>query len=213
MHTYTKAFFLICLSLGLTACQKNSNTNDLPLSEYYELAIVDSVQVDILTSGLALVDVNDDNGNILAIQSRPPIAYVLNPKGKIIAKMDRPGQDPQAVGNLLLSGEFYEDGIALMGQMKLKTYDNEFILRKSLRPKYDQSGMIYMGFNHLFEFNGPNHKQLVAFFGGPQTDLRGRQEEYYNEFNLVDVVDPYLAGESIALEGTDRVVFGPVGGG
>lgn len=211
MHTYTKAIFLICLSIGLTACQNNSNSNDLTVSENYELAIVDSIQVDILTPGLAIVDVNDENGNLLAIQSQPPIAYLLNAKGKIIAQMDRPGQDPQAVGNYLLSGEFYEDGIALMGQMKLKTYDSDFNLRKSLKPNYDQSGMIYMGFNHLFEFNGPNHKQLIAFFGGPQTDLRGRQEEYYDEFNLVDVVDPYLAGESMALEATDGIVFEPLG--
>lgn len=212
MSKHTPYTLVVLLFILFTACGSKKESSASIIAENYALAIVDSVQVSLLTSGLSLVDVHDDNGNLLAIQSDPPKAYVISPEGKILSTMDHPGQDPQAVGNYILSGEFYEDGIALMGQMRLKTYDSNFNLRKSLRPNYDQSGMIYMGFNHLFEFNGPQHKQLVAFFGGAQTTYHSSKPEYYDEFNLVDVVDPYLAGESMGLEGSaDKVIFKPFG--
>lgn len=211
MRNYSKQVICLLLIISIWSCDKEKGKTAEQSSEFYELAIVDSVQVELLTSGISIMDVQDKTGNLLAIQSSPPIAYLLSPTGKILKKMDRSGQDPQAVGDMILSAEFYEDGIALMGQMRIKTYDIDFNIRKSLIPTYDQSGMIYMGFNHLFEFDGPKNKQLVAFFGGPQTELHSSNKEYYKAYNIVDVVDPYLMDESLTREENGKNVFKPTG--
>lgn len=211
MKSYSKQVIFLLLIISIWSCDKEKGQTATQSAEFYKLAIVDSIQVDLFTSGISIMDVHDKTGNLLAIQSSPPIAYLLSPTGEILKKMERSGQDPQAVGNYILSGEFYEDGIALMGQMRLKTYDIDFNIRKSLIPTYDQSGMIYMGFNHLFEFDGPKNKQLVAFFGGPQTELHSSKKEYYQAYNIVDVVDPYLLDESLTREENSENVFKPTG--
>uniref|UniRef100_UPI0040480B00 hypothetical protein n=1 Tax=Roseivirga sp. TaxID=1964215 RepID=UPI0040480B00 len=198
------------LSIFLLSCQQE-NQNSEKIASNYELQIVDSVRIDLLSSGLNIVDVNDVTGNILGIQSDPPVAYILSPKGEILKIMDREPNDPQAVGEYLLSGEFYEDGIALMGMMRVKTYDNEFNLRRSTKPHYNQSGMIYMGHNHLFEIKVEEHNRLITYFG-PQTELRFQVPEYYEEFNVVDVLDPYLVAEGmITTENTEGLVYKPIG--
>ncbi len=172
---------------SLCACG-GASENDKQTALNYELTIVDSIQVDLFSSGLMISDVQSVTGNLLAIQSDPPVAYVLSPDGEVLKKMDRPKDDPQAVGRILC-GEFYEDGIALMGYMVVKTYDIDFNLKKSLKAPYIVSGMIYMRANHLFEFGGENQRQLLTFFG-PQTETPPMKKEYYQEFNIVDVLDP-----------------------
>ena len=198
------------LSIFLLSCQQENQDSE-KIASNYELQIVDSVRIDLLSSGLNIVDVNDVTGNILGIQSDPPVAYILSPKGEILKTMDRDPNDPQAVGQYLLSGEFYEDGIALMGMMRVKTYDNEFNLRTSTKPHYNQSGMIYMGHNHLFEIKGDDHNRLVSYFG-PQTELRSQVPEYYEEYNVVDVLDPYLIPEGMTTAANpDELVYKPIG--
>lgn len=178
----------------------------------YKLSIVDSVQIDLLSSGLVISDVNDKTGNLLAVQSDPPMAYILSPEGQVLKTMNRQKDDPQAVGSIL-SGEFFEDGIALMGRMVVKTYDMDFNLRKSLKAHYNSSGMIYMGHNHLHEFNTAEGKRLLSFFG-PQTEESSLFEAYYENYNLADIIDPTLVESTNAKmteSGTD-LVYKPIGG-
>lgn len=214
MRDYSKQAIFLLVLIIVSSCSGDKNKSALQIesAEFYELAIVDSIQIDLLTNGINILDIQDETGKILAVQASPPIAYIVDPEGKILTTLDNPSpNDPQGVGNYILSGEFFEDGVALMGQMRLKTYDMDFNLRKSLTPAYNQSGMIYMGFNHLFEFDGIKNKQLVAFFGGPQTELHSSKKEYYNEYNVVDVVDPYLLDEALSREENSKNLFEPIG--
>ena len=182
--------------LFLAACSGGESSSEASGALNYELRIVDSVQVDILSNGLNILDVNDQTGELLAIQSEPPIAYRLSAKGEVLSTMKRPGDDPEAVGGLLLSGEFFEDGIALIGRRYIKTYDRNFSLEKSLRMPYVPDGMLYTGFNHLFEISTEKGNQLISFSGGPQTEFTDRDKEFYQEYNLVDLVDPALVSNS-----------------
>lgn len=70
--------------------------------------------------------------------------------------------------------------------------------------------MIYMGFNHLMEFGSNGNEQLVAFFGGPQTDLHASVKEYYDEYNVVDVVNPN-SDRVLGLESNSISEFKPIG--
>ncbi|GAB5524685.1 MAG: hypothetical protein Roseis2KO_25570 [Roseivirga sp.] len=198
-------------TLSFCACT-DSPEQTTSASANYELSIVDSVQIDLLSSGLVIADVEDKTGNLLAIQSNPPVAYILSPNGEVLKKMDRLKDDPQAVGRIL-SGEFFEDGVALMGRMIVKTYDMDFNLRKSLRAHYNESGMIYMGLNHLHEFDTDQGNRLLSFFG-PQTDEQAFFKGYYENYNLVDIINPSLVEKTNASNsgaGVDSV-YQPLGG-
>lgn len=210
MSKLTFFTFFLVLILLFSCQQESQNTEEI--ASNFELKIVDSIQVDLFSSGLNILDVNDKTGEILAIQPNPPIAYVLSPEGKVLKKMDKPAQSPEGVGDNLLAGEFYEDGIALMGFMKVKTYDMDFNLRESTKPDFPHGGMIYMGFNHLFEIKGNDHNRLLAYFG-PQTELRAQVPEYYRELKIASIIDPYLVGkEDLNTNNLDNKVYKPVGG-
>lgn len=209
-----KKVVVLSLILGffvVSCSSKSSEENTGPLQ--YELAIVDSVQVDMFSNGLNISDVDVETGQLLAIQSDPPVAYLLSAEGQVLETMKRPADDPQAVGQYILCGSFFEDGIALMGVMRIKTYDRAFNLRKSMKFPYASSGMIYLGSNHLFEYRSQNDNLLVAYPGGPHTELPSIQEEFYKEFTIVDIVDPNAAGGDdtrLAVEGNAEV-FRPIG--
>ena len=206
-----KYSLLFIAALFLTASCSSPDESTSNIDAKYELQIVDSVQIDLFSSGLSIADVNDETGEILALQSDPPVAYLLNAKGEVIKTMDRQSGDPQAVGDYLLSGEFYEDGIALMGFMQVKTYDMDFNLRQSTKPEFTHSGMLYTGFNHLFEIKGDDHNRLLAYMG-PQTELNRQTPEYYKDLKIATIIDPYLVGKkNLSPDSIDREVYQPIG--
>ena len=205
-------YFSLLFILGISVSCSESSERTSDVAAAYELKIVDSVQVNLLSSGLNIADVKDETGEILAYQTRPPVAYILNPEGKVLKTMDRPSADPQAVGDYLLSGEFYEDGIALMGRTQVKTYDMDFNFRKSTKAHINYSGMIHMGLNQVFEIKGKDHNRLLAYMG-PETDLGAHLPEFYKEFKVATIVDPHLAGEeNLTPENLDKEVYKPIGG-
>ncbi|MBO6494112.1 MAG: hypothetical protein JJ862_10655 [Roseivirga sp.] len=160
-------------------------------SQSYKLEIVDSVQVDILSSSVRIADVHRETGEILVIQTSPPKLWLLSSKGEIKSTWQRKGLGPGAIGSSLLSAEFYGDGIAMMGSMRVKLFDRNFKLVKSMIPHYASSHVIYEGDNHLIAFEGPNGQELISYFGGPQTEFPPTSREFYNEFNIVDRLNPF----------------------
>lgn len=211
MNTY-KFMFCTTWACLLAACGSNSEKlSETSTSENYKLEIVDSVQVDILTNGASVVDVHPETGEILLIQADPPKLWILSPEGEINQVWEKSGNGPDEIGEYLLSAEFIGGHVALMGYLQLKIFDRDFSLVKSHKPSFENHGMIYMGFNHLFAFEQNGRKQLVTFFGGPQTDHHWDSDEYYEEFNVVDVIDPYPE-YSLNLESESAIAsFEPVG--
>ena len=106
MNTYK---FILCSLLAslLAACGSNSEKlSEASTSENYQLAIVDSVKVDILTSGSSVIDVHPETGEILLIQSQPPKFWIISPEGEVKKEWEKSGNGPDEIGQYLLSAEF-----------------------------------------------------------------------------------------------------------
>ncbi len=206
------ASFLSLSVLLFCNCSGSSDTGEtIATASNYKLAIVDSIQVDVLASSMTILDVHKETGELLAIQPSPPKLWILSPEGEVKKTWEKSGNGPDEIGSILLSAEFFGDGIAMMGYMQLKIFDRDFKLISSHKPSYDLQGMLYTGFNHLIEFETNEGNQLVTFFGGPQTEAYYDSPEYYEEFNVVDVINPSPTGE-LELESTsNRGVFKPIG--
>src|SRR5690606_21460590 len=69
----------------------------------------------------------------------------------------------------------------------IKTYDAGFNLRKTFKVPYSHGGMMFSGFNHLQEATVDGEKYLTAFYGA-QTDFPSHTPEYYEHFNVMDLV-------------------------
>jgi len=178
----------VFLSVGFFVSCKTDRKTGQSDSIQARLEVVDSIQVDLMVSYLNLMDVRDETGEMLLLQNSSSVAYLLSPDGEILQKTDRPGDDPQAVGNEIFAAEFFEDGIALMGNGVIKTYDMQFNLRESFVIPYGHGGMVYSGYNHLQEATVDGEKFLTAFYG-TQTDFPSHVLEYYKNFNVMDLVD------------------------
>lgn len=211
MKKLTCILSIFILLIGIWSCSDSAeHATETP--QDYKLTIVDSVQVDILARFLTIVDVQAKTGNLLVIQGMEAKAHVISPGGEVLSTMERPKDDPQAVGRIV-SGTFFEDGIALAGRFLIKTYDMEFNLRKSLKPGYPPTGLIYIGTKHLFELPAEGGSKLLSYVGTPQTDLPVTKEEFYEEFNIFDLVDPTLVDSTSAAftKEQSQEVFKPLG--
>lgn len=203
-------FLFLCLA---TSCgSKNSSEELSSEASNYKLAITDSVQVDIFGSSLSLVDVHSESGDLLIIQPDPPKLWIVSQEGKIKETWEKSGNGPDEIGSHLLSAEFFGEGVAMMGYMRLKIFDKNFRAIGSYKPGFDLQGMVYMGYNHLLAFESGGDQQLVTFFGGPQTEHHWDSQEFYNEYNVVDVINPKLEGEIESELGEAKNVFKPIGG-
>lgn len=197
-----KRFQAFAVLVVFLCCQQS-------LSQSYRLEVVDSVQVDILSNSVRIADVHRETGEILAIQTSPPKLWVLSSKGEVKSTWEKNGLGPNAIGSRLISAEFFEDGIAMMGSMKVKLFDRDFNLVKSTVPQYASSNVIYEGDNHLIAFEGPNGQELISYFGGPQTEFPPTSREFYSEFNIVDRLNPFgFKGETALARDS---VYKPVG--
>ena len=180
----------IQLVVLLAACKSPDVSSEASVATAYKLEIADSVQVDILAAYPKILDVHKTTGEILLAQSSPPHVWILSTEGKVLKEWSKSGDGPDEIGANLLSAEFFEDKIALMGYMTVKLFDRDFNLIDIYKAGYPSSGMIYVGYNHLFEFESNGESQLVSYMGGPQTEIPSIQKEYYKAFNIVDVLSP-----------------------
>lgn len=175
--------FIGCFS-QCTGRSEKSNLSDFKA----RLELVDSVQFDVLASGLNLMDIHAGTGHMLLIQTSPPVVYIFDQKGQLIQSNKLPIQGPGAVGNDIASAEFFEDGVALMGRNVINIYDSELTFLKTLKFPFPASGMMYLGFNHLQEATIDGINYLTAF-NGVQNDFPANQPGYYQHFNVLDHVN------------------------
>ena len=212
MHTLKLYCLRILPFILLYNCSDNSGTEKV-LSEAsnYKLAIVDSVQIDILGSSLSVVDVHDETGDLLVIQPSPPKLWIISQEGEIKTTWEKNGDGPDEIGAYLLSAEFIGEGVAMMGYLRLKIFDKDFKVIASHKPHFNLQGMLYMGFNHLMAFERGGNEYLVTYFGGPQTDKKYDSPEFYEELNVVDVIDPMPMGDLETETSVNKGQFLPVG--
>lgn len=179
---------IFCLMVVFSGCfppSEKKSMRDLKA----RLEIVDSLQLDVITSSLNLMDIHDSSGHLLFIETEPPVFYVVSQKGNVILRKTLPVDGPESVGNSILSAEFFKDGVALMGRKTINIYDKNFDFKQSLKIPSFPIGMVYLGFNHLQEAEINGAKYLTVF-NGARTDFSADQPEYYQQFNVMDYVNP-----------------------
>lgn len=153
---------------------------------YFHLEVVDSLQVDILARSPSIQDINSKTGEFLIIESQK--LWIVSPDGQVKREWSKIGNGPDEVRQIL-SAEFFEDKIALMERMQVKLFTRDFEFLKLYKASYPSNKMICTGCNHLMEFEKDDESQLVSFFG-PQTEFIASQKEYYDNFNIVDLISP-----------------------
>ncbi|WP_420388580.1 hypothetical protein [Roseivirga sp.] len=186
-------FFSISAFIVFSCSGNSSETVSDGVMANYRLEIFDSLQFDILTRSLIVADVDEKTGNRLIIQSGTPKVWIYNANGEVLAEKEFLKSDPEGPGDYLMSGTFFGDGVALLGKFAVVLLDEELQFEKVLRPQYSPSQMHFIGKKHIYQFTkNDNQPALITYFGEAQTDLWGGIEGYFDEFNLVDVVEPEL---------------------
>lgn len=178
-------FILVAVFSGCSPPSEKKIPHDLKA----RLEVVDSLQLEVMTSGLNLMDIHDSSGHLLFIEAEPPVVYVFNEKGIRTIRKTLPIDGPESVGGSILSAEFFKDGVALMGRKTINIYDRNMNFQQSLKIPSSPKGMVYLGFNHLQEAEINGAKYLTVF-NGVRTDFPATQPEYYQQFNVMDYVNP-----------------------
>ena len=183
-------FFALMLLFAISNCGGGSSENESVESSNYKLEIVDSLQFNIFTPRLRVVDVDVKTGNLLVIQVSPTKAMIFTSDMKLLVEKEFLPSDPKGPGGSLVSGAFFGEGVAFLGKNNVSIFDGNLEFQKVLRPHY-ASQMLYGGKKHIYQFTTEaGEPRLVSFFGEPQTEFWEGMQEFYDEFNVVDVVDP-----------------------
>ena len=177
------SFFLI--SCGETSENVSTQTED------YNLVISDSIQIDRMIGYPSIVSTHPENGNLLVITNEggKTMLLIIDEDGKVINEFEHLKEGPTSVGSGIMSATFFEDGYAIMGVGNIVIYDADFVVKKRLRTSLNIGGILYMHSNHLkvIEKDGRPHF-LIQY--GPETDKTAIEADYYNEYNLLTLVDP-----------------------
>lgn len=185
-----KVVLALLIAFVTYSCGGSSAQDESVESSNYKLEIVDSLQFDIITPVLKIADVDPKTGNILVIQRRPSKAIIFNSELEVLVEKEFLPSDPKGPGGSLVSGTFFGEGVAFLGQNNVSIFDGNLEFQKVLRPHY-ASQMLYGGKKHIYQFTTEaGEPRLVSFFGEPQTEFWEGMQEFYDEFNVVDVVDP-----------------------
>jgi len=182
-------FLFIATITFLCSCDKQDIIS-LPSSDY-NIEIVDSLQIDRMLGYPSLVSSHPENGNILFLTSEGgnSILIVLNQEGQIIKEFEHPKEGPSSAGSNLISANFFEDGYAILGVGNLVIYDADFNVKKKIKIPLNLGGMIYVHSKHLKIIERDNKSYLLISYG-PETKKRNIEAEYYEEYNLLTLVDP-----------------------
>ncbi|PWL30638.1 hypothetical protein [uncultured Roseivirga sp.] len=201
-----KVVLALLIAFVTYSCGGSSAQDELVESSNYKLEIVDSLQFDILTPVLQIADVDPKTGNILVIQRSPTKAIIFNSNMEILVEKEFLASDPKGPGASLMSGTFFGDGVAFLGRNSVSIFNGNLVFQKVLRPHYASQMFDYTK-KDIYEFTTESGEpRLVTFFGEPQTEFWAGMEEFYDEFNIVDVVDPAQYTDS------RDTVFMPIGG-
>ncbi len=190
-HHSILLYFILVLIVFYSCSDSTNSSDNLASENNYKLEVFDSLQFDILSSRLTVADVNPETGEMLVVQPNPPKIWLFDKDLKPLAELERPKDDPEGPGEYALSATFFDDGIATLGWFKVTLYDRNFNFEKSMVPNYPAVGLIMSGYKNIFDFTtNDGVPQLVTYYGQPQTNRAPVYEEYYDDFNIVDVVNP-----------------------
>lgn len=182
-------FFLASSIIFLCSCDKQDQTSTHSCK--YSLEIIDSVQINRMIAYPSLVSTHPENGNLLILTSEGErtMLLIIDQDGKIVKEFEHPKDGPKSVGSNLMSATFFEDGYALMGRGNIAIYDADFSVKKRMKIPLNIGGMLYIHSKHLKVIEKDGRSQLLIFYG-PDTEMQSIEAEYYDEYNILTLVDP-----------------------
>ncbi len=217
-------FFLASIVLLLFSCDDQSNVATQTSS--YSIEIVDSVRIDRIIGSHSIVAAHPENGNLLLLTKKGDnqMVLVMSQEGEIIKEFEHLSEGPLSAGIILISATFFEDGYALMGVGNIVTYDANFNVKKRIEVPLSLGGILATRSKFLRVIEKDNRPHFLIFYG-PKTEKKSTEAEYYNEYNLLSLVDPenetiepygYFHDGSMFKSGKAfhfiRTLFEPIGG-
>ncbi len=186
-------YFLLAVASFITFSCEESAEKLVTQSGNYSLVITDSIQIDRMLGYSTIVATHPENGNLLLLSNIGPgqntMVLIISQRGEIVKEFEHLKEGPTSAGSNLISATFFEDGYAIMGVGTIVTYDADFKVKKRLKISLNLGGVIYSNSKHLkvIEKDGRSHF-LIAY--GAKTEKTIIQAEYYDEYNLLTLVDP-----------------------
>lgn len=185
-----RIFAPLCLLIFLFACETSEKQIAKKDASKYSLEIVDSIQVDRLIGTPSIVSVHPETENLLLLANEgdKSMVLIINQDGEVVNEFEHLKEGPTSAGELLVSANFYEDGFVIIGYGNILTYDADFNVKKRLKIPYDNASMVFIYSNHpkFIERDGRPH--LLIHYG-PATEKSIIDGEFYDEYNLLALVD------------------------
>ncbi len=184
---------LLCLVFFICSCESAQNNAENLNNSNYKLVITDSIQIDRMIGYTSIIATHPVNGNLLMVSSvgvnSNPLVWIISQEGEIIKEFEHLKEGPTSAGSNLISATFFEDGYAIMGVGAIVIYDSDFNVKMRLKIPLNIGGVIYNHSKHLkvIKKDGRSHF-LIAY--GPKTEKTIIEAEYYDEYNLLTLVDP-----------------------
>ncbi|MFZ6666237.1 hypothetical protein ACOXY8_16205 [Cytophagales bacterium SYC-11] len=184
---------LLCLGFFFYSCESEQKDTGNLSSSTYKLEITDSIHIDRMIGYPYLVATHPENGNLLMLSSAGfnsnTLVLIVSQKGEIVKEFEHLKEGPTSAGSNLISATFFEDGYAIMGVGTIVIYDADFNVKKRLKIPLDLGGVIYMNSKHLKVIEKDGRSHFLIFYG-PKTEKTIIEAEYYDEYNLLTLVDP-----------------------
>ncbi len=185
-----KILALFCLLAISIACERSQDNNEITSNSKYSLEIVDSIQINRLISDPAIASIHPENENLLLLadEGDKSMVLIISQNGEIVKEFEHLKEGPTSAGSLLVSANFYEDGYAVIGYGNILIFDKEFNVKKRLKIPYENASMVFMYSNHPKYIERDGRPHLLIHYG-PATEKSIIEAEFYDEYNLLALVD------------------------
>jgi len=184
-------YFLSALTTLVFLSCEESKDNEFIQTGNYSLVISDSIEISRMIEAPNIVSTHPQSGNLLllALEGSNSMVIVMNQAGEILKEFEYPKEGPKSAGPYLISATFFEDGYALLGYGSLVIYDVDFNVNKRIKLPVSLSGSFQIHSNHLKVIEKDGRPQFLLFFK-PETERKITEAEYYQQYNLLTLVDP-----------------------
>lgn len=206
----------LCLFIFLVACESTQEEAD---KLQYELVLVDSIQFDGDYEMPKVVATHPRTGDlmIMANQGEENHVAIISTDGVSKILFNHPKEGPESVGTGILSGTFFRDGFALLGQGVIGIYDSQFAITQRIEIPLSVPMVNYFHTRNLQTIEKDGMEQLLFHFS-PHGSYTINDPEFYQNYNPLTLLNvdeesfqPYggLHEESVYRQGRTKMILRP----
>lgn len=190
---------LLCLVFFFYSCESEQKDAGNLSSSTYKLEITDSIQIDRMIGYTSIISTHPENGNLMFIANEggKEMIFIVSQEGEIVKEFEYTKEGPTSAGSYLTSANFFEDGYAILGYGNIVIYDADFNVKKRFQIPLTTNA-IYRHTKNLRVIEKDGRSYFLIKYA-PSTKRSFTEAEYYNEYNLLTLVDP------------ENETFGPYG--